>query len=125
MNAVIQKKLFLAQVQQYAVDFMVDEKFATGSLTAQEYFVLETAMRTIRISFKYPAKVLQRDREITRFPATLWSHILCAVGLRKYAKFTVVMLNEHLSFPSIELPPNLKIGAFVNYDYHVAGPVRL
>jgi hypothetical protein len=127
MNATIKKKLFLATVQQYAVDFMVDHGFATGGLDAQEYFVLETAMQAIRISFRYPAQVLQHDQEIARYPATLWSYLLHAVGLGRYARYKVVLLNENLSFPHIEIPPELKIGATVCFDWRIAelGKVEL
>lgn len=111
------KRLFLATVRQYAVDFMVEEGFAASGIDVQEQWLLETAMRSLRISFHYPAKVLQENREIARYPATLWSYILVAIGLKKYATYAVVRLNEHLAFPSIELPPELKIGATLCYDY--------
>lgn len=120
MNATLQKKLFLATVQQRAVDFMVEEGFAPGGIETREWFVIETAMRAIRISFKYPAKVLQQDHEIARYPATLWSHFLHAVGLGRYAVYKRVWLNEHLAFPHIEIPPEMKIGATVCYDYRIA-----
>lgn len=121
----IQQKMFLATVQQYAVELMVDEGFATGGLDVSELYQLESAMRVIRINFKYPAKVLQQDREIARYPATLWSYLLHSVRLGKYATYKVVLLNEHFSFPHIELPHNLKIGATVAYDYRTVtiGPV--
>lgn len=119
MNATLSKKLFIATVQQYAVDFLVDEGFASGGIKAYEQFQLETAMRQIRISFKYPAGVLQQDREIARYPATLWSHFLSVIGLKRYARYKVVLLNEHFAFPHIELPPELKIGATICYDYRV------
>ena len=127
MNATLSKKLFLATIQQYAVDFMIEEGFATGGIEAHDQWVLETAMRAIRISFKYPAKVLQQDREIVRYPASVWSHLLISVGLKRYAKYKIVLLNEHLAFPHIELPPELKIGATVCYDYRIAelGKVEL
>jgi hypothetical protein len=121
MNATVSNRLFLATIQQYAVDFLVDEGFASGGIKAYEQFQLETAMRQLRISFKYPAKVLQQDREIARYPATLWSHLLVSVGLKRWAKWKVVLLNEHFAFPQIELPPELKIGAQVCYDYRIVG----
>lgn len=118
MNAVLSKKLFLATVQQYAVDFMIEEGFAATGIAVYEQSLLETAMRAIRISFQYPAKVLQQDKEIARYPATLWSHLLHSVGLGRYAKYKIVLLNEHFAFPSIELPPELlKIGATVCFNY--------
>src|SRR5271157_4156553 len=117
MNATLQRKFFLTTVQQYAVDFMVEQGFATGGLEAREQWLLETAMRAIRISFRYPALVLQKDREIARYPATLWSHLLHSVGLGRYARYRRVLLNEHLAFPSIEIPPQLKVGAQVCFDY--------
>jgi hypothetical protein len=83
-----------------------------------EQFPLDTAMRALRISFKYPAKVLQKDREIACYPATLWSHLLDAVGLKRFATYKRVLLNEHLAFPTIEIPPELKIGMSVCFDYH-------
>ena len=126
MNATLQRNLFLTTVQQYAVDFMVEQGFATGGLQAHEQWHLESAMRAIRIAFRYPAVVLQKDHEIARYPATLWSHVLDAVGLGKYARYKRVLLNEHLAFPSIEIPPELKVGAQVCFDYRtVLGPVEL
>lgn len=113
MNATIQSKKILATVHQYAVDFMVEEGFAASGLQVHEQWLLETAMKAIRISFKYPAQVLQQDKEIARYPATLWSHVLDALGLYKYARYTRVMLNEHLAFPGIEILPEMKIGAYV------------
>jgi hypothetical protein len=127
MNATISKRLFLATVQQFAVDFMVDEGLSPGGIEVRDYYVLESAMRAIRISFKYPAHVLQQDREIARYPATLWSHLLHSVGLGKYATYKAVLLNEHFAFPHIELPDNLKIGAQVCFDYRTVtlGKVEL
>ena len=120
MSATVSKRLFLATVQQYAVDFMVEEGFATGGIHVDELFQLEHAMRQIRLSFKYPTQVLQHDREIARYPATLWSHILATIGLCKYAKYKVVLLNEHLAFPSVEVPPESRIGrVFIACDYRV------
>lgn len=113
MNATFQRKQFLAVIQQYAVDFLLDEGFAASGLQVHEQVLLETAMKAIRISFKYPAQVLQQNKEIARYPATLWSHVLDALGLYKYARYTRVMLNEHLAFPGVEIPPELKIGAYV------------
>lgn len=117
MNATIQQKQLLGVVQQYAVDFMLDEGFATSGLQVHEQYLLESAMKMIRVSFKYPAQVLQQDKEIARYPATLWSHVLDALGLYKYARYTRVMLNEHLAFPGVEIPPELKIGAYVCVGY--------
>jgi hypothetical protein len=127
MNATISKRLFLATVQQYAVDFMVEEGFAKNGIETHEQWLLDTALRAIRISFKYPAYVLQQDRIIARYPATLWSHLLISVGLRRWAKWKAVLLNEHFAFPHIELPPELKIGATVCYDYRTVtlGKVEL
>jgi hypothetical protein len=126
MNATLQREPFLTTVQQYAVDFMIEEGFAKNGVQAHEQYLLETAMRVIRISFKYPAKVLQQDHEIARYPATLWSHLLQSIGLGKYATYKRVLINEHFAFPHIELPPDLKIGASVCYDYHtVLGPIQL
>lgn len=113
----LQRRQFLATVRQYAVEFMVDQGFATGGLEVHDRYVLETAMQALRISFKYPAKVLQQDREIARYPATLWSHLLHSIGLGRYARYKAVLLNEHFAFPNIELPPEMKIGATVCYDY--------
>lgn len=106
---------------------MVEQGFAKSGIEAHEQFLLDTAMRAIRISFKYPAKVLQQDREIARYPATLWSHLLQSVGLGKYATYKAVLLNEHFAFPHIELPPEMKIGATVCYDYRIVelGKVEL
>jgi hypothetical protein len=110
-------------VQQCAVDFMVEEGFASTGIQAYEQYLIDTAMRAIRISFKYPAKVLQTDREIARYPATLWSHFFSVIGLRRYARYNVVLLNEHLAFPHVEIPPELKIGATVVYNYRDVGTV--
>jgi hypothetical protein len=127
VKATLSNKLLLATVKQYAVDFMVEEGFAPGGIDVRDQFVLETAMRAIRISFKYPAKVLQQDREIVRYPATLWSHLLHSIGLGKYATYNAVLLNEHFAFPHIELPDNLKCGATVCFDYRTVtlGKVEL
>ena len=113
-------KHLLLEVQQYAVDFMVDEGFAASGIQAHEMFLLESAMRAMRISFKYPAQVLKRDEEIARYPATLWSHLLHTLRLRRWARYNVVRLNEHLAFPGIEIPPELKLGAYVTYSPRIA-----
>jgi hypothetical protein len=118
MNATLSKKLFLATVQQYAVDFMIEEGFAKNGIETHEQWLLDTAMRAIRISFKYPAYVLQQDRIIARYPATLWSHLLHSIGLKRYARYAVVKLNEHLAFPDIEIPEKMKVGMKVLFDYH-------
>lgn len=117
MNATLQKKIFLTRVRQWCVDFLVEQGWGVNGLEAHEQYLLETAMRAIRISYKYPALDLQTDREIARYPATLWSHLLSTVGLGKYATYKRVLLNEHLAFPSIEIPPELKVGAYVCHDY--------
>jgi hypothetical protein len=109
-------KHLLLEVHQYAVEFMVNEGFAAGGIQAYEQFLLESAMRAIRISFKCPVQVLKRDEEIARYPATLWSHLLHTLRLRRWARYKVVRLNEHLAFPGIEIPPELKLGAYITYS---------
>ncbi len=123
MKTEIQRTLFLTYVRQYCVDFMVEQGWASNGIDVQEQWLLDTAMRAIRITFKYPAVEVQKEKEIARYPATLWSHVLDAVGLKKYATYKRVLLNEHLAFPSVEIPPEMKIGMRVCHDYHTAvGP---
>jgi len=113
-----ERKFFLAHVQQRAVDILCeDEMMHPKNLTAMSQTLVEPAMQALRFSFKYPAKVLQRDREIARYPVTLWSHFLHSVGLGRYATYKRILLNEHLAFTGIEVPPELKVGMTVCYDY--------
>jgi len=117
VNVTLERKLFLATIKQYCVDFLVEKGWATGGIEVHEQFLVETAMRAIYISFKVPALKLQSDREVARYPATLWSHILHVIGLGKYATYRRVLLNECLTFPTIEIPPEMKVGMRLCYDY--------
>lgn len=117
MSELWKNKLFIARVRQYCVDFLVEQGWGTNGFEVHEQWMLDTAMRAMRLSFKCPAVVLADDREIARYPATLWSHLLHSIGLRKYARYTRVLLNECLAFPSVEVPPQLKVGMKVCFDY--------
>ena len=83
MSVTLEKKLFLATVRRYCVDFLVEQGFAAKGLAVHEQWLLDTAMRAIRISFNYPAKVVQQDREIARYPVSLWSNFLHSIGLKR------------------------------------------
>jgi hypothetical protein len=118
MNATLVRELFLTAVQMRCVDILCeDEMMHPENLKVLSQSILEPAMAALRFSFKYPAKVLQQDREIARYPLTLWSHLLHSVGLGKYATYKRVLLNEHLAFTGIKIPPEMKIGMTVCYDY--------
>jgi hypothetical protein len=121
------KERFLATVQMRCVDILCEDKMLhPENLTVMSQSLLEPAMDALRFSFKYPAKVLQQDREIARYPASLWSHLLHSIGLGKYATYKRVLLNEHLAFTGIKIPPEMKIGATLCYDYRtVLGDVEL
>ena len=127
MNLTMTKERFLATVQMRCVDILCeDEMMHPDNFTALSQQILEPSMAALRFSFKYPAKVLQQDREIARYPASLWSHLLHSIGLGKYATYKRVLLNEHLAFTDIKIPPEMKIGATLCYDYRtVLGGIEL
>ena len=127
MNMTLTRERFLTAVQMRCVDILCeDDMMHPDNLTVMSQRLLEPAMAALRFSFKYPAKVLQQDREIARYPASLWSHLLHSIGLSKYATYKRVLLNEHLAFTSIRIPPEMKIGATLCYDYRtVLGDIEL
>lgn len=96
------------EIQQFWATQLIDEDLlSTANTKLYVSYALESLAYSLRVMHKTAAQTLQQDKEVAKWPRTRWDNFLVAIGLSKYAKYTRLKFTEMLTFPTIELPPQL------------------
>src|SRR5579859_5197339 len=97
------------EIQTFWANSVIDEESLASFRDAKVYirYMLEDLAYRLTAMMKVPAKVLQTDNEVAKWPARRWDNFLVAVCLDKYAKFKRLHFTEMLLFPAVTVPPNL------------------
>jgi hypothetical protein len=88
-------------LKDYMVSMLLDAGYSVP-LKVEVVYRAEYMAYLLMARMRVPAQVLQEDKVVAEYPASLWDHIKKAVGM-KYAT-EKVKLTEYLLYPTIEVP---------------------
>lgn len=102
------------ELKQYCVDRLVDAgmKDASKRVRAQMQYSMQYMAEHLCVDLFVLGKDIQ-DREICRYPTTLWQHIRKVLGL--HYQYRAHRLRESMHYPTLPLPP--KLGGHKAFHY--------